>query len=69
MINTDVKLDFAIPSDILVFIKELEEYATEETYGIYFNYVDMLDNLCKTAVTLGNLTEKQWDIIMSKYTL
>ena len=43
-----------------------ERADTEKDYA-YFNYEEALDYACKELVTIGEMTQKQWDMIRERY--
>lgn len=69
-INKEIIIDFPLPRVIKNTMEDTENaYAEGGEYGAYMNWVDTLDNVCKIYVTEGVLSQKQWDIIMSRYQL
>lgn len=64
--NENIIIDFKVPDDIK-FYMDLCESANKENDYSYFNYLDALDCVCKEAVVVGDLTDKEWDTIMERY--
>ena len=67
--NETIQIDFPIPSGIQRVIEELERADCEKDFGAWFNYVDYLDLVCKKACGDEKITQEQWDVLCSKYTL
>ncbi len=67
--NDGIRIDFPVPSGIQRVMDELEKADAEKDFGRWFNYVDFLDVACKSAFSKNQITQKQWNVICSKYTL
>ena len=65
-INHDVSINFTVPDGVQELIKMCERADTEKDYA-YFNYEEALDYACKELVTIGEMTQKQWDMIRERY--
>lgn len=65
-IDDTIKIDFPVPKAMQILMNECEQLDLDEDYA-YFNYIETLDCDAKELVYRGILTEKQWDIINTKY--
>lgn len=65
-IDNSVVIDFKVPKSIENFMKECDELNEKNDYS-YFNYVELLDHMCKEACYLKYITKKQWETIERKY--
>ncbi len=65
-IDNSVVIDFKVPKSIENFMKECDELNEMNDYS-YFNYVELLDHMCKEACYLKYITKKQWETIERKY--
>lgn len=71
-VNYDIKIDFKIPSVILLNTMRDAEAADREIdagndEGLYDNLVEMIDVLAKMCVADGSITNEQWDKLLMRY--
>lgn len=65
-IDDTVVIDFELTQRLKDLIEEIEQLDENEHWG-YFNYVETLDNVCKSRVGDGKMTREQWDTLLYKY--
>lgn len=66
LINENICLDFKIPSILLQLFEEAEHFDSINSEE-YFCVADAIDVQCKNLVTLGKMSQNQWDLICQKY--
>lgn len=65
-INGDIIIDFEVPKFLQNMMQEAEELDRQGSV-IYTGMADQIDVTCKEYVTIGRMTEEQWDRIAERY--
>ncbi len=66
-INDDIKIDFPIDDEVLQnAIDDCERYDLAGDYQ-YIGMARAIDTLCKAYVTGGHMSQRQWDMLVSRY--
>lgn len=66
-INDKYKIDFPVPKGLQVFMDKAEQADKDNDLGNYLAYADDIDVIAKNCCAIGQITEKQWDILCLRY--
>ena len=67
-IRDDIIIDFPLPRSLQQMIAEAEEYDEQKKIE-FFCMADIIDTTCKNCYASGKITQEQWDIITTKYSV
>ena len=68
-IDNDVEIDFELSKTMQDLADKAERADMLERYGKYMNLADAIDSQAKLEVTKHEMTESQWNKLVSRYHL
>lgn len=68
-INDDIVIDFELSHTMKDLVDKAEKADIFEDSGLYMNLADAIDSQAKKEVSKHLITDNEWKILVSRYTL